>query len=105
MPALLSLTSTALDFMHAIFLGTFAHIELYVPSHVATGVVATLFNKFLFGAHLFSGIGGADSAKQRLENIINSVQWPSHVTRLPKNVRSYPVYVCNTELRHLCSWA
>ncbi|KAM6493648.1 hypothetical protein JOM56_010009 [Amanita muscaria] len=70
LPGWLPARSTALDFMHAVFLG----------------VVATLFNKFLFGAHMFSGIGGTDSAKQRLENIVNSVQWPSHITRLPKNL-------------------
>jgi len=45
-----------------------------------------LFNHILFGAHMFSGLGGADSAKQRLEDIVNSIKWPSHITRLPKNV-------------------
>jgi hypothetical protein len=42
----------------------------------------------IFKAYLLSGIGGDNSPKQRFENIINAIKWPSHVTRLPKNVSS-----------------
>ncbi|PPQ99854.1 hypothetical protein CVT24_009605 [Panaeolus cyanescens] len=61
---------TALDFMHNMFLGVVAHF----------------YTKVLFAAHMFSGIGGNDSAKKRFESCINAIQWPSHVTRLPKNL-------------------
>jgi len=64
---------TALDFMHNVFLGIIAHF----------------FTQVLFAAHMFPGAGGIDSAKNRFENLINSIRWPSHVTRLPKNVRFY----------------
>ena len=64
-------TQTPLDFMHCIFLG----------------VVAWLYNHILAGAHMFGGIGGENSPKQRLERALNSVQWPQHVTRIPKGVR------------------
>jgi len=67
---------TALDFMHCIYLG----------------VVAWLFNEILFAAHLFPGAGGVDSPKKRFERAINSIQWPTHITRLPKNV-------CISEIR------
>lgn len=40
----------------------------------------------LFAGYMFSGVGGVNSPKQRFEDMINSVQWPSHITRLPKNV-------------------
>jgi hypothetical protein len=40
----------------------------------------------LFKSYLFSGAGGRNSAKQRFEDIVNAVKWPSYVTRLPKNV-------------------
>lgn len=63
-------TKTALDFMHNIFLGLIAHF----------------FMKVLFAAHMFPGTGGANSSQQRFEDLINSVRWPSHITRLPKNV-------------------
>jgi hypothetical protein len=42
--------------------------------------------RLLFAAHMFTGAGGANSAKQRFEDIINNIRWPSHITRLPKNV-------------------
>ncbi|TEB20556.1 hypothetical protein FA13DRAFT_1644436 [Coprinellus micaceus] len=61
---------TALDFMHCIFLG----------------VVAWLFTRVLFAAHLFPGAGGEQSAKKRFERAINSIQWPTHITHLPKNL-------------------
>ncbi|KAG1900836.1 uncharacterized protein F5891DRAFT_1225460 [Suillus fuscotomentosus] len=61
---------TALDFMHCIFLGIIAH----------------LFMRVLFGGYMFSGAGGRNLPKQRFENLINSVKWPSHITRLPKNL-------------------
>jgi hypothetical protein len=51
------------------------------------GVVCWLFTELLFGAHLFPGAGGINSSKARFENAINSIQWPSDITRLPKNVR------------------
>jgi hypothetical protein len=40
----------------------------------------------IFKSYMLSGVGGDDSPKQRFEKIINSVRWPSHITRLPKNV-------------------
>ncbi|KZT22551.1 hypothetical protein NEOLEDRAFT_1157685 [Neolentinus lepideus HHB14362 ss-1] len=52
----------ALDFMHNIFLGS-SILRLYV-----------------FGA------GGCSSQKQHFEDLVNSVWWPSHVMRLPKNL-------------------
>ncbi|KAI0044241.1 hypothetical protein FA95DRAFT_1497378 [Auriscalpium vulgare] len=61
---------TALDFMHCIYLG----------------VVAFFFTRVLFAAHMLPGAGGRRSPKQRFEDIINSIRWPSHVTRLPKNL-------------------
>ncbi|KAF8968992.1 hypothetical protein BDZ97DRAFT_1754924 [Flammula alnicola] len=61
---------TPLDFMHCIFLG----------------IVAFLFKTVLFAAHMFPGAGGQDSTKNRFENAINSVRWPTHVTRLPTNM-------------------
>lgn len=60
-----------LDFMHNIFLGVISH----------------LFTTVLFSSYMFSGIGGLHSPKQRFEDLVNAVKWPSHVTRLPKNVR------------------
>ncbi|KZT25039.1 hypothetical protein NEOLEDRAFT_1156520 [Neolentinus lepideus HHB14362 ss-1] len=63
-------TRCALDFMHNIFLGVIAH----------------LFTQVLFSGYMFSGAGGRSSQKQRFEDLVNSVRWPSHVTRLPKNL-------------------
>ncbi|KAE9387733.1 hypothetical protein BT96DRAFT_837285 [Gymnopus androsaceus JB14] len=61
---------TALDFMHCMYLG----------------IVAFLFTRILFAAHMFSGANGQDSSKQRFEDIINRIQWPTHITCLPKNL-------------------
>ncbi|KAJ3845821.1 hypothetical protein EV368DRAFT_77177 [Lentinula lateritia] len=61
---------TALDFMHCMFLG----------------VVAFLWTWILFAAHMFPGANGS---KHRFEDIINSVRWPTHITRLPKNLGEY----------------
>ncbi|KAF8147206.1 hypothetical protein B0H34DRAFT_642700, partial [Crassisporium funariophilum] len=61
---------TALDFMHNVFLGVIAHF----------------FTAVLFAAHMLPGAGGINSAKNRFENLINSIRWPSHVTQLPKNM-------------------
>ena len=55
-------------------------------------MVAFLFNYVLFAAHMFSGLGGADSPKRRFEDVINSIKWPSHITRLPKNVRNLSLH-------------
>jgi hypothetical protein len=63
-------TKTTLDFMHNIFLGLIAHF----------------FTKVLFAAHMFPHAGGANSSQQHFEDLINNVRWPSHITRLPKNV-------------------
>ncbi|KAJ3508326.1 hypothetical protein NLJ89_g5817 [Agrocybe chaxingu] len=63
-------SKTALDFMHNIFLGVIGHF----------------YTQVLFAAHMFSGIGGHDSSKQRLQDFINKFRWPSHITRLPKNL-------------------
>ncbi|KDQ50102.1 hypothetical protein JAAARDRAFT_63386 [Jaapia argillacea MUCL 33604] len=63
-------TKCALDFMHNIFLGVISH----------------LFMQVLFSGYMFSGAGSANSQKQRFEDLINSILWPSHVTRLPKNM-------------------
>ncbi|KAF6764943.1 hypothetical protein DFP72DRAFT_986014 [Ephemerocybe angulata] len=61
---------TALDFMHCIYLG----------------LIAFLFTKVLFAAHLFPGAGGDQSLQKKFERAINSIRWPSHITRLPKNL-------------------
>ncbi|KAG2092682.1 hypothetical protein BD769DRAFT_1631822 [Suillus cothurnatus] len=61
---------SALDFMHCIFLGIISHLFMCV----------------LFGGYMLSGMGGVNSPKRRFEDIINAVRWPSHVTRLPKNL-------------------
>lgn len=63
---------TALDFMHCIYLG----------------LVRFLFMYILFAAHLFTGAGGENSTKKKFERVVNSICWPSHITRLPKNVSS-----------------
>lgn len=44
----------------------------------------------LFASYMFSGAGGTHSSKQRFEDLINATRWPSHVTRLPKNVSTRP---------------
>ncbi|KAJ3512148.1 hypothetical protein NMY22_g15420 [Coprinellus aureogranulatus] len=59
----------ALDFMHCIFLG----------------VVDWLYQRILFAAHMFPGDGGDNSPKQRFIAAMNSIQWPGHITRFPKN--------------------
>ncbi|KAE9404137.1 hypothetical protein BT96DRAFT_955712 [Gymnopus androsaceus JB14] len=61
---------TALDFMHCIYLG----------------VVAFFWTRVLFATHMFPGANGVNSAKQHFEDAINSIQWPSHITRFPKNL-------------------
>ncbi|EAU82786.2 hypothetical protein CC1G_10905 [Coprinopsis cinerea okayama7 len=73
-------TQTVLDFMHAIYLG----------------VVAWLFTRLLFGAHMFPG-----QLKRRFENVINGIQWPSHATRLPKNLGENPSLKKADEWRRL----
>ncbi|KAJ2926230.1 hypothetical protein H1R20_g10867, partial [Candolleomyces eurysporus] len=35
---------------------------------------------------MYDGAGGENSQKKRFENAINSIQWPSHISRLPKNL-------------------
>ncbi|KAG2757569.1 hypothetical protein P692DRAFT_20711205 [Suillus brevipes Sb2] len=69
-PGWLPSRKSALDFMHCIFLGIISH----------------LFMRVLFGGYMLSGMGGINSPKRRFEDIINAVRWPSHVTRLPKNL-------------------
>ncbi|KAF9226427.1 hypothetical protein BS17DRAFT_765413 [Gyrodon lividus] len=69
-PCWFLMKKTALDFMHCIFLGIICH----------------LFMKILFAAYMFPGTGGNQSPKCCFEDLINSVQWPSHITRLPKNL-------------------
>ncbi|EAU86909.2 hypothetical protein CC1G_10800 [Coprinopsis cinerea okayama7 len=76
---------TALDFMHCVFLG----------------IVPWLFSTLLFGAHLFPGTGGENSSKQRFEKTINSIKWPSHITRLPKNLGENPSLKKADEWRRL----
>ncbi|KAG1810737.1 hypothetical protein EV424DRAFT_1571382, partial [Suillus variegatus] len=61
---------SVLDFMHCIFLGIISHLFMHV----------------LFGGYMLSGMGGNESPKRRFEDIVNAVRWPSHVTRLPKNL-------------------
>jgi hypothetical protein len=51
-----------------------------------TGIVAFFFTHVLFAAHMFPGAGGDNSSKKRFENVVNSIRWPTHITRLPKNV-------------------
>lgn len=69
-PGRLPITNCVLDFMHNVFLGIICH----------------LFMTVLFAGYMFTGIGGLDSPKQRFEDLVNAVRWPSHCTRLPKNV-------------------
>ncbi|KAG2061047.1 hypothetical protein BDR06DRAFT_993204 [Suillus hirtellus] len=69
-PGWLPSRKSALDFMHCIFLGIISH----------------LFMRMLFGGYMLSGMGGINSPKRQFEDIINAVRWPSHVTRLPKNL-------------------
>ncbi|KIK71709.1 hypothetical protein GYMLUDRAFT_66805 [Collybiopsis luxurians FD-317 M1] len=59
-----------LDFMHCIYLG----------------VVAFFWTQVLFAAHMFPGVNGANSVKQRFEDVINAIQWLSHITCLLKNL-------------------
>ncbi|THU83343.1 hypothetical protein K435DRAFT_971601 [Dendrothele bispora CBS 962.96] len=61
---------TALDFMHCIFLGS---------------VVAWLWTQILFASHMFYG-AGPTSPRRQFEDAINAIRWPSHITRLPKNL-------------------
>ncbi|EIW80779.1 hypothetical protein CONPUDRAFT_57284, partial [Coniophora puteana RWD-64-598 SS2] len=70
LPGWLPKTKTALDFMHAVYLGIVPH----------------LFDVVIFNGQLMTGIGGSESAKSRFETLINSILWPSHITRLPKNL-------------------
>jgi len=49
------------------------------------------FTQVLFATHMFPGRGGQHSSKQWFETFINEFQWPSHITRLSKNVRSCSV--------------
>lgn len=80
---------TALDFMHCMYLGRHAmSCPLTQVLTTLIGVVAFLSTRILFAAHMFSGANGQDSSKQRFEDIINRIQWPTHITRLPKNVSS-----------------
>ncbi|KAG2055668.1 hypothetical protein BDR06DRAFT_989036 [Suillus hirtellus] len=69
-PGWLPSRKSALDFMHCIFLGIISHLFMHV----------------LFGGYMLLGMGGINSPKRQFEDIINAVRWPSHVTRLPKNV-------------------
>ncbi|TFK59244.1 hypothetical protein BDN72DRAFT_946510 [Pluteus cervinus] len=59
-----------IDFMHNIYLGTVNHF----------------FMVLIFRSYMLSGRGGKNSEKARFEATINSIQWPSHITRLPKNL-------------------
>ncbi|KAK0429946.1 hypothetical protein EV421DRAFT_1669536, partial [Armillaria borealis] len=70
LPDWLPVKKTALDFMHAVFLG----------------IIMYLFMQVLFAAYMFLGFGGQDLAKQQFEDCINSIHWRSHITRLPKNM-------------------
>ncbi|KAF9461452.1 hypothetical protein BDZ94DRAFT_1371533 [Collybia nuda] len=63
-------SKTVLDFMHNIFLGIICHF----------------FMEVIFKSYMLSGAGGSNSPKQHFKTIINSVRWPSHITRLPKNL-------------------
>lgn len=69
-------SKSARDFMHNIYLGLVHH----------------LFMEVIFKGYMLSGSGGSNSQKQRFEKIINSIRWPSHVTRLPRNVRMNDFY-------------
>ncbi|KAF8223139.1 hypothetical protein L208DRAFT_1318635, partial [Tricholoma matsutake] len=48
--------------------------------------ISHFFMHVVFKSHILPGAGGVNSLKQRFEDIINSVRWPSHITRLPKNL-------------------
>ncbi|KAF9056739.1 hypothetical protein BDP27DRAFT_1386299 [Rhodocollybia butyracea] len=73
---------TILNFLHNFFLGIVAHF----------------FMKIIFGAYMLSGAGGVNSPKQKFEDLINVIQWPSHITRLPKNMAT------NQSLRKADEW-
>jgi hypothetical protein len=68
------------------------------------GIVCWLYMHILFSAHMFPGTGGANSPKQRFEDVINSIQWPSHITRLPKNVSPYRYSIYMLGLTYSLSW-
>ncbi|KAG2346616.1 hypothetical protein BDR05DRAFT_974579 [Suillus weaverae] len=76
---------SVLDFMHTIFLGIISHLFMCV----------------LFGGYMLSGIGGINSPRRRFEEIINAVRWPSHITRLPKNLGENQSLKKADEWRHL----
>ncbi|PPQ79796.1 hypothetical protein CVT26_012594 [Gymnopilus dilepis] len=82
-------SKTALDFMHNIFLGLILHFFMTV----------------LFAAHMFSGRGGSTSSKQRFEDFINDFRWPSHITRLPKNLGEHQSLKKADEWRRLLTIA
>ncbi|KAL0564444.1 hypothetical protein V5O48_017603 [Marasmius crinis-equi] len=69
---------TALDFMHCVFLGE----DLLLWS---SRIVVWLFTRILFNGHMFYG-AGPHSGRQRFEDAVNSIKWPSHITRVPKNL-------------------
>jgi hypothetical protein len=58
----------------------------YTLPNAQLGLIAHFFMHVIFKFYMLSGMGGANSPKQCFENIINSIQWPSHVTQLPKNI-------------------
>jgi len=79
-------SNTALDFMHNIYLGVIAHF----------------YTQVLFAAHMFAGAGGHDSSKNQFEGFINKFCWPSHITRLPKNVSAMPFQLLNVNFVLTC---
>ncbi|KZT19841.1 hypothetical protein NEOLEDRAFT_1151707 [Neolentinus lepideus HHB14362 ss-1] len=56
------------------------------PQCDALSTSCTMCSLVLFNGYMFSGAGGQNSLKQHFEDMVNSVRWPSHVTRLLKNL-------------------
>ncbi|KAG2148759.1 uncharacterized protein EDB93DRAFT_1250192 [Suillus bovinus] len=59
----------------------------------------------LFAGYTISGVGGRNSQKQRFEALINSVKWPGHITRIPKNLGENQTLKKDDEWRHLLTIA
>jgi hypothetical protein len=86
--------------MHNIFLGLLL-LCLKLQNllwAVGIGLICHFFMEVIFKLYMLSGAGGANSAKQRFENIVNAIRWPSHITRLPKNVCDFDVHDLFTHL-------
>jgi hypothetical protein len=70
------------------------------------GTIVHFFTEIVFKSYMLSGAGGVNSPKQCFEDVINSVQWPSHITCLPKNVSTmlFPFQTVAWSCHHLIAW-